>query len=322
MKRTLNELLTEKCLILRNENRTGTANNYRTLKTYIEKHYGIVPMTSVTPQWAVGLHAKMKADGKAAATIKGYFSLLQSITNYAKYLGCSAKGDVKLTRTKAYELDKVKIEKPKTRQNKWLNVDEMTQLLEFWRTKARKAQKKSLGLFLASYMCNGCNLTDLLRLRYDDEYYNSKKQLFGFVRQKVKNTSGAYIRVPITPELREIINTIGDTEKYGGLVFGSFLNDVDTDNDEEINKRVMTVNNYVTKVVRAICIKLDMRQDVSITFARHSYCTNLNQAGVNYALIERNMGHSLGITDYYLGATSPEKLFEANSHLFKFTEQA
>lgn len=315
--RTLNELIVEKMVSLKSEDRIGTAYNYRTLKNYIEKRYGLVQMKDVTPKWAAGLHTLLKSEGKSAATIKGYFALLQSITNYGSYIGCT-QGDTKLTRSRSYELNKVRIEKPKTRRNKWLNREDMGRIWDYWDAlpNRTKGEKRWVGLFLAAYLCNGCNMADLVRLRYDDEYYTSGRRLLGFYREKVKRTSGAYARIPIVERLAHVIDTIGDGEEYGGLVFGSYLDGTDPDDCVQMAKQVMYLNSYTSKVLKNVCRKLGVRDDVSVGFARHSYCTNLNHAGVNYAIIEKNMCHSLGITDSYLGDISVEALFEANSHLF------
>lgn len=316
MKRTLNELLTEKSVVCRNENRLGTSYCYRSLLHYVERKYGIVQMSEVNPKWAIGFHNALKADGKTSATIKNYFALLQCITNYGAYLGCT-KGDTKLVRSKSYELNKVKLEKPKNRQNKWLNIEDMNRLWDYWATTENKTHRKWLGIGLASYLCNGANLADVLRLRYDDEYYSSNKKLFGFFRQKTRNSSGAYVRIPIIDRLRTIIDAIGDKEVNGGLVFGSFLGNVDMDDDDAVAKKVMTTNTSCSKVLRTICKKLGIREDISVTFFRHSYASNLNHQGCNYALIERSLGHTLGgIADSYIANAPIEQLFELNNKLF------
>lgn len=315
MKKTLNELLTEKSVVCRTENRIGIANCYRSLLHYVEKCYGVVQMSDVTPKWAVSLHKSLKADGKTNATIKNYFAMLQCITNYGAYIGCT-KGDIKLVRTRSYELDKVKLEKPKNRQNKWLNVDDMNKLWSYWVTTDNKTHKKWLGIGLASYLCNGANLADVLRLRYDDEYYSSNKQLLGFYRQKTKNSSGAYVRIPIIDKLRCVIDTIGDGERKGGLLFGSFLGDIDVNDDGVVAKKVMTTNTSCSKVLRTIAKKIGIREDISVTFFRHSYISHLHHIGAPYSLVERNVGHSLeGVADSYIGQYDTDILFKWNNML-------
>lgn len=313
--RSLNELLTEKMLVMRQEGR-ASHRNYRTLLRYIETRCGIVKMSDVDSAFATNLHRMMKSDNKSASTIKTYFAILQSVTNYGAYLGC-VKGDAKLTRSKSYELDKVKLEKPKKRQGSYFTKDDIKKLWEYWKSvgETPKGVKRWLGLFFASYLCNGCNMADLMRLRYDKEWMNSKGQLLGFYRHKVVNSSGIYVRVPVTENLKMVIDAIGDEYQFNGLVFGSFLNDVDINDNEAMELRIMYINTYASKVLRKVCKQLGIRDDCSFTFARHSYCTILNSEGVNYAVIERNLGHTLGITDNYLGDIPAEKLFEANEKL-------
>lgn len=316
--RSLNELLIEKMLVMKAEGRSSYR-NYRTIIHYIQTHYGIVQMKDVNTQFAANLHAKMRSEGKSAATIKTYFALLQSIVNYGQYLGLFS-GDPKLTRSKSrsYELDKICLEKPRTRRNKWLLYEDICKLWDYWLTlnDGTKGEKRWLGLFFASYLCNGANLADILRLKYDDEYYSSGKIVFGFYRQKTINSSGAYVRVPIINNLKMIIETIGDDEMKNGLVFGSFLNDVDVNDKDELDLRVMYANTYCSKVVKKVCGKLGIRSDVSVTFARHSYITRMNHIGAPYALIERNAGHTLaGVADSYVGDYDIQTLFKWNEML-------
>lgn len=313
--RSLNELLTEKMLVMRQEGR-ASHRNYRTLLRYIETRCGIVKMSDVDSAFAANLHRMMRSDNKSASTIKTYFAILQSVTNYGAYLGC-VNGDAKLTRSKSYELDKVKLEKPKKRQGSYFTKDDIKKLWEYWKSvgETPKGVKRWLGLFFASYLCNGCNMADLMRLKYDKEWMNSKGQLLGFYRHKVINSSGIYVRVPVTDNLKMVIDAIGDEYQFNSLVFGSFLNDVDVNDNEAMELRIMYINTYASKVLRKVCKQLGIRDDCSFTFARHSYCTILNAEGVNYAIIERNMGHTLGITDNYMGDIPVEKLFEANEKL-------
>ena len=313
--RSLNELLIEKMLVMKTEGRSSYR-NYRTIIHYIQTHYGIVQMNDVNTQFATNLHAKMRGEGKSAATIKTYFALLQSIVNYGQYLGLFS-GDPKLTRSKSYELDKVKLEKPRKRQGSYFTKDDIQKLWDYWvgLEPSSKGDKRWLGIFLASYLCNGANAADLLRMRYNDEWRNSGGKVLGFHRHKVRNSSGAYVRVPITDKLAMVLGEVGDEVCDGGLVFGSFLNDTDINDDDAVDLRVMYVNTYASKVLKKIAKQLGLRGDCSFCFARHSYCTILNGEGVNYAVIERNLGHSLGITDNYLGDIPIAKLFEANEKL-------
>lgn len=316
---TVNELIVEKCNSLQQEGRFGTECRYRSFLNYIYKNYGWLLVHDVNPIWAQGFHKKLVDENKSPSTIRLYFGLLQAILNYAGYLGLTV-GDIKLTRSKAYELDKVKLAKPRTRQNKYLRREDMDKLWLYWLEAGDYKPlgvRKWLGLFLASYLCNGCNTVDLMRLRYDDEYYGSGKQLFGFFRQKTKNTSGAYVRVPITEKLKIIIDRLGNSEEKNGLVFGGYLEGVNPEDEVELLKKCTYLNAYISKVAANYCRRLGIREDVSMGFARHSYASVLNNEGCNFAMIERALGHRLeGVADNYIANASVEKLMELNSKLF------
>ena len=312
---SLNELISEKIAVMRSEGRSSYK-NYRSILRYVEGHYGIVYMRDVNTAFASKLHSQLKSENKSAATIRTYFALIHSILNYGKYINVY-QGDTHLTRSKTYELDKVRLEKPKKRQGSYFSKEDMTKIWNWWNSleQSDKGPKRWIGIFLASYLCNGANAADLLRMRYGSEWKNSGGKALGFHRHKVRNTSGAYIRVPITEKLAILLNSIGDDAVENGLVFGSFLYGIDIYDENAVDGRVMCVNTYASKVLRKAACGLGIRTDCSFSFARHTYCTVLNSEGVNYAVIERNMGHTLGITDNYLGEIPLEKLFESNEKL-------
>lgn len=70
----------------------------------------------------------------------------------------------------------------------------MTELYEFYvngeipkEYKHPDEMKQSLGMFLAQYLCNGCNLYDLALLRYDDYYDISEHKALdsSVIRRKI-----------------------------------------------------------------------------------------------------------------------------------------
>ena len=79
----------------------------------------------------------------------------------------------------------------KGERKEWcLNVEKMTLLYEFFEKGEAKDQEgnelydsqykkrlfHSLGLFLFSYLANGANMADIVKLRYDDFYYNHEQK--------------------------------------------------------------------------------------------------------------------------------------------------
>ena len=86
---------------------------------------------------------------------------------------------------------KVKIPSGSSRKAEFLTVEQMTELYEFYTDgiipktyKHPEQMKQSLGMFLAQYLCNGCNLYDLALLRYEDYYDFSEHKALRFYRHQ------------------------------------------------------------------------------------------------------------------------------------------
>lgn len=315
--RTFNELIVEKITILQLEDRHATAHNYRTLLHFIEKHYGILRGCDVTPSLVKSMRAKYMG-GMSPSTVSSYLACLKSIFNYACYKGICDERNYPFQR-KAYELDKVKLPRIAKRNDSYLTKENMDGLYAYWRdmpTDKPKyvTKKKMLGLFLCSYLCNGANLNDVLRLKYGNSYWNSNGRVLTFVRHKVSERTGAEITVPIIQPLKEILDYVADEPTKNGYLFKSFM-DVDFDNEEMLLKKIMYINSYASKLTRSVCAELGIRDDVSVTFARHTYATVMHQSGAPFSLVETNMGHTSGIAFNYIGRTGIDDLFKWNSVL-------
>lgn len=54
----------------------------------------------------------------------------------------------------------------------------------YWSDEYKERAHYSLGLFLVQYLCNGFNLADAARLKYDSYYYQNQGKAFRFNRKK------------------------------------------------------------------------------------------------------------------------------------------
>lgn len=313
--KTLNELISTKMQVCEQEGRNGTKNNYRTLLHYIEKNYGMVPMKHVNVGLVKRMKKQMTQEGKSPSTISNYFALLSCIFNYAVYAGYAKAEDYPFQR-KSYELDKVKRPKMQKRTDWWLKKEQLRKMYDEWEKATNKSDKRCVGLFLASYLCNGANLADILSLRYDSNYMKNDGKVFMFVRKKTQGRSDACVTIPIIPELKTIIEEIGDKEKPNGLVFGSFISNIKPSDGRPYDLKVTYWNAYASKVLRRFCGKIGISENVSMSWARHSYATILNHEGCNYSSVELALGHVLpGVSSHYIGKATIESLFEMNSKL-------
>lgn len=318
-KPSLNQLINLKMGILMSETKIGSYNNYRTLLSYVETHYGIVPIDNVTADFANRMKSQMVAEGKSNSTIRTYFALLTSVWNYACYKKYVKPESYPFAK-KSYELDKCKVPKATKRNDHFITKNEMILLYGYFLESKpgreyEKSEKAYLGLFLMSYLCNGANINDLVRLRYDNSYFVSNETVFRFVRHKVADRTAAMITVPIIDELKTILAEIASPVVKDGLVLGRMVEGCD--DEEKLAKRVMYINSYCATIIRKVARKLGIRDDISPTFARHTYATVLHQSGANFAVVEAALGHTsnIGIAGNYIGETPVELLFEMNSKL-------
>lgn len=315
---TLNELLREKAATMSAEGRHGSATNYRSLCHYITDRYGEVDVKLFNADFTKRMKADMEREGKSPATVRSYFSFLAVVWNYACYRRYVKSEDYPFRRH-AYEIDRTPVPKAVKRDDKYLSKKEMNLLWDAWekadpKTCNGKSIKKWVGLFLASYLCNGANFADILRMKYDRAWRDSGGRVVSFVRRKTRNSSGAVVRVPLTDKLIMILDEIGCEPVYGGPLF-PWMSDLD-ENSQKADYRVIHYSAYAGDVLKRLAKKIGVRKDICVTFARHSYCHVLTSQNVSYSIVERNMGHSLGISDHYMGEIPVETLFSVNAMLF------
>lgn len=199
----------------------------------------------------------------------------------------------------------VSIPRGRKRQQSYLNVDEWTELYrvfeekrypENWNPLYKDNVHQSLGLFLAQYLCNGFNLADAARLRYNDTYWKEGGKAFEFQRKKTaeRSNDNSVVVVPIIEPLQNILNEIAAPPSKGGYVFPQIFHG--TLDEGERRRLTLKENCNIKDRVRRVCKEVLgwEKELVSGTWARHSFATNLKLAGVDEEYIAESMGHSHG----------------------------
>ena len=228
---------------------------------------------------------------------------------------------------------KVKIPSGSSRKADFLNIEQMTELYEFFvngeipkEYKHPDEMRQSLGMFLAQYLCNGCNLYDLALLRYDDYYDISEHKALRFFRHKTKDhsESGSEVIIPIIPPLKKILDELAAPVKKGALVFPFLLGEGVDPDSKSARDKIHQENHNVADRVKKIAEIIDWDIKPSSTFARHSFATNLSRSKVPMDYISFAMGHSLGnkgqITKRYISPYPIEEQMQYNSYLLDLQE--
>lgn len=172
-------------------------------------------------------------------------------------------------------------------------------------------EMKARDLWLMQYYCNGVNLNDLIRLRWDNMVGNC----FVIQRQKTKNTTSSrpvFIRIPLVDNLKVLIEKVGN--KNSPYVLG-FLR------EQMSEKQIIEKKRRVAKMMNTNLKNIGKRLNLSIEFlsetSRDAYATTLKKNGRTIEEIAEMLGHSsITCTRNYLAQFEETQIYSINQGLF------
>ena len=308
-----------------NDGKAGSARCSRDVRNRFVKDMGTeVSFSDIDHAFIQEWSARMKKTGLVSTTIAIGLRTFRTIVNIAIDRGFIRGNTKELFKDTGYN-------KSQSRKHEFLDATTMRQLYEFWKKeeavdadgkvvffpKEKHAVFRDLGLFLFMYLGDGQNLADTLRLTYDEWYFATRGKQMRFLRHKTRDRSESASEVifPITPELQKILDRYANEPKLGRRVFPIMSELITPEQEVWVIQRY---NRYIREHMAKVATLLGMEQRPSPTWARHSFATNLNNAGcIPYKYISDSMGHSGGadITSNYIGAYPLEKMLEYNHYL-------
>jgi site-specific recombinase XerD len=284
----------------RKDDRIGTADSYSQALSRFKKDNGErVMLTAINRTFLEKWVAKMRRE--LSPTSVGIYLrafrvvVKQAVTNGLLDKSCSLMFT-----------DLSAVNDGNDRKNEFLDVPTMRKLYDFFiageildadgNEKYHKDYKEKLleatGLFLFMYLANGLNLADAARLKYDDFYFSQGKRLMCFIRHKTHKTTSRKTEVvfPILPEIRAILDRIAQPETKNTLVFNIIKDRMDEQRKDEL---IAQMNSNIRDRIRVVCKHLGIEQEPSPTWCRHSFATNLRDAGLPIEYISSMMGHTV-----------------------------
>jgi integrase len=272
----------------------------------LEKYAGAkITFDSITVDWLKKYEKAMLNEGKSYTTISMYIRSMRALFNEAMVAG--------VIKESQYPFGKGKYEVPTGKGRKMaLTLQQIKQIIIY--TDEAEATGHYRDLWFFSYLCNGININDMLKLKYA----NIDNDEIHFYRSKTLHTSKEKkeIEALLTPEMKQIIERWGNPDKSPNSYVFPFLTGDETPIEQK--KRIQDVTRRINKHMKKIGDSLGI-SGISTYTARHSFATVLKRSGANIAYISDSLGHSdLKTTENYLASFEKEERVKNASLLTNF----
>ena len=279
---------------LREDAKIGSADVYaslfRSLKIFAPKD---VRYEDVSPMWLKRFEESMRKSGKSQTTIAMNMRSLRSIINDAKRAG--------LIKDALYPFGRGKYEIQEGEGRKLaLTLEQIGQVARYDDGTDTSAKYRDYWLFL--YLCNGINVADFVKLKYD----NIVNGEIYFVRQKTEHRTRTRkeICVPISSPMQEIIDRWGNPPEKGNYIFPILKGD---ESELERNNKTKYFTRSINRRMQSISKELGISH-ISTYTARHSFATVLKRSGTSIAYISESLGHqNIKTTENYLASFEREE---------------
>ncbi|OFX35219.1 MAG: recombinase XerD [Bacteroidetes bacterium GWF2_42_66] len=254
---------------LKAEGRLNSAESYKsTYKSFTSFLTSLnrkkLKYADITPEYLEEYEAWMKANGSSITTIGIYLRNLRTIFNQAIEEG--------IFQHEFYPFGKRKYQIPAGQNiKKALRIDDIKKIVDYKPETQAEAKAKDLWLF--SYLCNGVNVKDIVRL----QYRNLSKKHITFIRAKTERSTKSNqkeIVIVRMPEIDEIINKWGIKPEQPNKYIFDLISENDTPVQElaKIKQATKTINKYMKRIGE----KLELDLKLTTYTARHSFATTVN----------------------------------------------
>ncbi|MCJ7449517.1 MAG: site-specific integrase [Bacteroidales bacterium] len=273
---------------LEEEGRPGTASAYRCAINSIQKFTSLnLKFADISPEWLRKYERHMIEEGRSMATVGIYMRAIRAIINENKTFITPAQ----------YPFGRGKYEIKKGSGRKMaLTLSQINEILKLDLPTEEARKYRSLWYF--SFLTNGININDMLRLKYS----NIENGEILFLRGKTvrTNPNQKEIRATILPEMKTIIKKWGNHDRNPDNYIFPFLTNSMT--PVQIRVRVQDVTRRINRRMKTIGETLGYGS-ISTYNARHSYASILKHHHVDLAFISESLGHSdLKTTEAYLSS--------------------
>ncbi|MEO6732309.1 MAG: site-specific integrase [Ferruginibacter sp.] len=279
----LSSLFKEYIAVHNKKGNVGTVLSYQSTLNSLNGFKSNLSLYDINPDFLEEYELYMKGKGKSNSTIGIYLRQLRAVFNNAVSRNLISKEN--------YPFGKNRYKIPVgSNIKKALSPDDLQILLKH--TPDKKEEQKALDFWIFSFLSNGINFCDILRLRPE----NIKNNFICYIRSKTKNTKKGtqqIIRVPVHPRAKVIINKWKNTNVDGIYLF-PFLKEGLSPIQEKYFIQGFIKN--TNKNMEAIRLDLKISEKCNTYSCRHSFATVLKRKNVNTEFISESLGHSSILT--------------------------
>ena len=265
---TLNTALQAKIEELSENGQIGTCQYYKSTLKSIEEFAGNkVQFSSVNIDWLRRYEKHLLATGNNYTSVGMRGRALRCMMNVAKKSG--------IIKESQYPFGVGKYEIPAGQGRKLaLTLQQIGKIVTY--TDGNEATERYRDLWFFSYLCNGVNFADMLKLKYS----NIQNGEISFLRSKTIRTSKIKreLQAIVTPEMQTIIDRWGNKDRQPDTYIFDYLKGNETPLQEKsiFKDIIRRCNKRMKKIGDAIGIS-----GISTYTARHSYATVLKRSGAN-----------------------------------------
>lgn len=278
---------------LQKEDRIGSRLVCQNVLNNIEIFAGSnVYFESITVEW-LNKFEKFLLKDKNHTTVGIHMREIRAIMNQAK------KADIIKESQYPFGKDKYEIQTGEGNK-KALTLNQIREVIKF--SDDNNTTEKYRDLWFFSYLCNGINIADMIKLKFKD----IQDDEICFVRQKTERTAKIkkIIRATLTPELKYIIEKWGNKPQPENFIFPYLTGKEDAEKRKKITQDLTKrINNRMKLIGKHLGIG-----NITTYTARHSFATVLKRSGANVAFISESLGHKdLKTTESYLASFEKEE---------------
>ncbi|MFV0234071.1 site-specific integrase [Empedobacter falsenii] len=265
---------------------------------------------SITIDWLKKYESYMLSNEKSYSTVGIYLRSLRAIINIILDDNPQFKKYYPFGSGQLYQIPSTK------KVKKTLSAEDVKTLYNATSTNTHQQQAKDF--WILSYLCNGMNMGDILRLKYKD--IDAEQMKLSFYRNKTVNAnkqSLSKIEITLNLKVLAIIEKYRNQDsKRDNFLFPILINS----DSEEV--KIQKIDAFIRKTnqhLKCLAKDLGITTEISTYWARHSFSTIAMNSGASVELISESLGHTdIKTTKAYLDGFDEENKKQLSSIISDF----